>query len=73
MNQPSRYRCYACGNLTRFDVVRFQRTTEFHHYTTAGSLNVEDQKILEESIETVTCRWCESGADITEIPVTTES
>ena len=67
MNEAIRYRCNACGNLTRFDVVRFQRTTEFHHFTTAGKLNVEDQKVLEESIESVVCRWCESGVDVVAI------
>ena len=67
MSNSIRYRCTACGNLTRFDVVRFQRTTEFYHFTTAGSLNIEDQKVIEESIESVTCRWCESGDDVIEI------
>jgi len=44
-----------------------QRTAEFHHFTTDGKLAIEDQKILEEHIESVNCRWCESGVDVVEI------
>ena len=53
MNTNNRYRCNACGNLTRFDVIKMQRTAEFHHFTTDGKLAIEDQKILEEHIESV--------------------
>jgi hypothetical protein len=63
----SRYRCKACGNLTRFDIVRFQRTREFYHFTTGGDLEVEEQEVLEETTESVSCRWCESGLDVVEI------
>ena len=34
----TRYRCTACGNLTRFDVVSTRRTRAFHHYTVGGDL-----------------------------------
>tara|TARA_B100000965_G_scaffold299251_1_gene257612 strand:- start:282 stop:437 length:156 start_codon:yes stop_codon:yes gene_type:complete len=44
-----------------------QRTAEFHHFTTDGKLAIEDQEILEELIESVKCRWCESGVDVAEI------
>ena len=58
-----RYRCASCGNLTRFDVVTTRRTRAFHHYTTGGDLSIEDEEVLEESVDTVTCRWCgPSGA-----------
>ena len=67
MNTNNRYRSNACGNLTRFDVIKMQRTAEFHHFTTDGKLAIEDQKILEEHIESVKCRWCESGVDVVEI------
>jgi hypothetical protein len=53
-----RYRCNACGNLTRFDVVTTRRTRTFHHYTVGGELTVEDTEVLEERVESVTCRWC---------------
>jgi len=52
----SRYRCTACGNLTRFDVV--------------GELSVEEEQVLDATIEAVVCRWCSaSGAAIEEIPL----
>jgi hypothetical protein len=54
----SRYRCTACGNLTRFDVVSTRRTRAFHHYTVGGELDVEHEDVLDETIESVTCRWC---------------
>jgi hypothetical protein len=53
-----RYRCSACGNLTRFDVVSTRRTRAFHHYSMGGELRVEDEEVLEERLERVTCRWC---------------
>jgi hypothetical protein len=59
-----RYRCAACGNLTRFDVVVNRRTRSFHHYSLAGELSVENVDVLEESVEEVSCRWCGHGKDI---------
>ncbi len=56
-----RYRCNACGNLTRFDVTLSRRTRSFHHFTVGGELAVEDEEVLSETIEDVSCRWCESG------------
>ena len=53
-----RYRCTACGNLTRFDVVTTRRTRAFHHFTVGGDLSVEDEEVLDEVIESVDCRWC---------------
>jgi hypothetical protein len=61
---PSRYRCAACGNLTRFDVVSSRRTRAFHHYTVGGELRVEDETVLSEIVEDVTCRWCGTGAAV---------
>lgn len=54
----TRYRCDGCGNLTRFDVVSRRRTKAFHHYTVGGDLSIEEEDVLEEEIERVTCRWC---------------
>ena len=59
-----RYRCDACGNLTRFDVVTTRRTRAFHHYTLGGELSVEDEVTLAESVEEVSCRWCGTGASV---------
>lgn len=63
---PVRYRCSACGNLTRFDVVATRRTREYHHFSVGGELNVEDGELLDERIEQVTCRWCGAAGDAIE-------
>lgn len=60
----TRYRCAACGNLTRFDVTRQRRTRAFHHYTVGGDLQVEDEVVLDEVVEDVTCRWCGTGSSV---------
>ena len=57
----TRYQCYACGNRTRFDVVVTRRTAAYFHFTIGGERAVEEESILEESVESVHCRWC--GAD----------
>ncbi|QGG95581.1 hypothetical protein [Actinomarinicola tropica] len=61
---PVRYRCTACGNLTRFDVTSTRRTRAFHHYTVGGALEVEDEEVLAEDVEEVSCRWCGNGAAV---------
>ncbi len=63
MSTP-RYRCAACGNLTRFDVVTTTTTRAFHHYSVGGQLELEDVEVLSESIDAVTCRWCGHGRGI---------
>ncbi len=60
----ARYRCSACGNLTRFDVVTARRTRSFHHFTVGGDLQVEDEVVLDEEVEEVACRWCGNGASV---------
>lgn len=61
--RASRYRCAACGNLTRFDVVATRRSRAFHHYTVGGELTVEDETLLDEHVESITCRWCGATGD----------
>lgn len=63
-----RYRCAACGNLTRFDVVSRRLSRRFLHYTLAGDPSVEEEEVLEEDVERVTCRWCGSGDAIEVVP-----
>jgi transcription elongation factor Elf1 len=60
----TRYRCGACGNLTRFDVTSRSRVRAFHHYSLGGDLTVEETEVLEEAVEEVTCRWCGSSASV---------
>jgi hypothetical protein len=65
----TRYRCGACGNITRFDVVTTRRTREFHHFSIGGDLEIEEEEILDERVEQVTCRWCNvSGPKIEIVP-----
>lgn len=71
LRQPdsdSRWRCAQCGNLTRFDVVRRARTKEFWHLDLAGEPVVEATEVLGDELESVTCRWCGSGAAIEVVP-----
>ena len=59
-----RYRCTACGNLTRFDVTSTVRTRAFHHYSVGGELSVEESEVLSEVVDEVLCRWCGTGAAV---------
>jgi len=61
---PVRYRCAACGNLTRFDVTTTRRTRSFHHFSLGGELTVEDEDVLAETVEEVACRWCGSARSV---------
>ena len=67
MADDVRYRCNACGNLTRFDVTRRARTREFWHFTLGGDATVEESETLEETIERIECRWCGSADQIAQI------
>jgi hypothetical protein len=57
----TRYRCAACGNLTRFNLVTSRRTRAFHHFSVGGELTIEDVEVLDEAVEEVSCRWCGNG------------
>ena len=63
---PTRFRCTGCGNLTRFDVIATRRTREFHHFSVGGELSVDDTELLEERVESVTCRWCGATGSVIE-------
>ena len=62
-----RYRCAACGNVTRFDVTVTRRSRAFHHFTVAGDLTVEEEEVLSEVVDDVSCRWCGSGGAVEEV------
>jgi hypothetical protein len=57
----ARYRCVACGNLTRFDVTTDRRTRAFHHYSVGGAMSVEEEEVVSEHVVEVSCRWCGHG------------
>lgn len=60
----TRYRCSACGNLTRFDVTSTRTTRAFHHFSVGGDLVIEDEEMLEYRVHEVACRWCGHGRSI---------
>ena len=60
------YRCDACGNKTRFDVFESKRVREFQHFTLGGDVTIEEEEVLERSVERVVCRWCGSADSIVE-------
>ncbi len=68
----ARYRCTACGNLTRFDVTTTRQTRAFNHYSVGGDLTVEDEVLLAESVDEVSCRWCGHGRSVEVLAVVTE-
>lgn len=53
-----RFRCDACGNVTRFDVTVSETTRRFHHFDLGGDDQVEEEEVLERSVRSVVCRWC---------------
>lgn len=59
-----RFRCNACGNLTRFTVTTTRRARAYHHFTVGGDLTIEDEEVLDEQVESVSCRWCGHGDQV---------
>ncbi|HVE74886.1 MAG TPA: hypothetical protein VNA30_07375 [Mycobacteriales bacterium] len=64
----SRWRCTLCGNLTRFDVMRVTRTEDFVHVDLAGTPTVDEQTVLDDRVEHVTCRWCKAVDQVELVP-----
>ncbi|MFZ0324536.1 MAG: hypothetical protein WAN48_10435 [Actinomycetes bacterium] len=64
----TRWRCSACGNLTRFDVVRSSRVREFWHLDLAGEPAVEESEALSETVDDVRCRWCGASGTVELVP-----
>lgn len=54
----SRWRCTLCGNLTRFDVTRSTRASEYVHVDLSGNQVVEERTLQQDVVEHVSCRWC---------------
>lgn len=61
------YRCAACGNKTRFDVYDTVRRRRYEHADLGGEVRVEEEEILERSVERVVCRWCERSDAVEEL------
>jgi len=60
------YRCTACGNRTRFDVYDTVRRRRFEHADLGGESVVEDEEVLERSVDKVVCRWCDRSDSVEE-------
>lgn len=65
-----RWRCAGCGNLTRFEVVRTQTSSEYWHVDLSGEPAVDDTRTLSDSVASVTCRWCGRSDAIEYVPRT---
>lgn len=53
------YRCAHCGNKTRFDVYDTVRRRRFEHASLGGDVEIEEEEVLDRTVERVVCRWCE--------------
>jgi hypothetical protein len=72
LQDGERYRCAACGNLTRFDVETVERVRRFWHADLSGAGTVEDEDRLEVRIQAISCRWCGSDQHV-EVPMARRS
>ena len=57
----NRFRCDACGNLTRFDVDVTERQRRYWHADLGGEGQVEASETVAQTVNAVTCRWCGSS------------
>ncbi|HVM20986.1 MAG TPA: hypothetical protein VM307_13590 [Egibacteraceae bacterium] len=66
----TRWRCDACGNLTRFDVETTERVRRFWHLDLAGQGRVEEEQVSEVQLHAVVCRWCGSrdAVQVVDVP-----
>jgi hypothetical protein len=60
------WRCAACGNKTRFDVFVTKKVRAFHHFTLGGDVTIEEEEVLDSSVERVVCRWCGTADGVEE-------
>lgn len=60
LGAAERYRCAACGNVTRFDVEVTERARWYWHADLSGRGSIDEQE-RDTTVHGVRCRWC--GAD----------
>lgn len=63
----TRYRCSACGNLTRFDVTVTRTQREYQHFSVGGDVAIDEVELIDERVDSVACRWCGPGAEVEEL------
>lgn len=61
------YRCDQCGNKTRFDVFDTVVRRRFEHADLGGEITVDEEEIIERTVNKVVCRWCESSDRVVEV------
>ena len=61
LQDGKRFRCVACGNLTRFDVETVERVRRYWHVDLSGTGRAEEETCLDVTVEAVICRWCGSS------------
>ncbi len=66
-DEKARYRCEACGNLTRFDVQATHTVRERLDFSLGGERRVETLEILSRSADLILCRWCGSSREVVRI------
>lgn len=67
--EGERYRCDACGNLTRFDVETDERVQRFWHLDLSGQGTAERTDVVASAVRAVTCRWCGASERIEVVAV----
>jgi hypothetical protein len=50
-----------------------RQTRSFHHFTVGGELSVEEEQVLSETVDYISCRWCGSGAAVEAVSEHTDS
>jgi adenylate kinase family enzyme len=63
------YRCGQCGNRTRFDVYDTVVRRRFEHADLGGEVTVEEETIVDRTVDRVVCRWCDSADHVVEVHV----
>jgi hypothetical protein len=63
------YRCEQCGNRTRFDVYDTVNRRRFEHADLGGEVTVEEETIVDRTVNRVVCRWCDSADHVVEVHI----
>ena len=58
--EGKRWRCEACGNLTRFDVESTESVRRFWHFDLGGDATAEEETLVNVTVGAISCRWCGS-------------
>lgn len=61
MRPDKRFRCDACGNLTRFDLEVVERARRFWHAGLSGEGRVEGEELVSQEVIDAVCHWCGTG------------